>query len=321
MFEHSAIREAIQTVHEADVHVTNICSIDAGKNESYRISLEDGSNLFLKVGTRFPEAFPREPKTTEVLRQKTELPIPRVHATSETPLEYPFAVYEFVNDRGEKRIRDLSPATAEQLCHEAGSYLRSLHQITFQRSGKVGFEGPDFTVIEALPYEDMLQQSLERQITELQDTRFAEHCRSLRECGNKLVDRIDFGEIRPALVHGDHRLENLCIDPTNNHVTVAVLDWELPTAADPLWDALMAQALLADGYGINRERRHALRSAFWQAYGETPSETPRIKFYELLARIRLARHLSLEMQGESDTAVEDRPREHNNAFDQLLKGA
>ena len=318
VFTQSAIREAIHTILEDEGPVTTISPIDSGKNHSYRVCLQEGTNLFLKVGTRFPDAFPREPKTMKVLRRKTELPIPRVHATGKAPLGYPYAVYEFVNDSGGKWIGDLSPATAEQLCREAGSNLRSLHQITFTRCGKVGVEGSELTIVDPVPFEDILQQSLERQLTELQDTRFAKHCQPARELGNSLVDRIDFGCIRPTLVHGDYRLENLCIDPTGEQVTAAVLDWELPTVADPLWDAVMAQALLADSYGIDRERRHALRSAFWQTYGETPGETPRIKCYELLARIRLARHLTTEMQEESDTAVSARTREHNEAFDQLL---
>lgn len=318
MFEDSAIREAVHTVLEDEAHVSTISSIDAGKNHSYRISLRDGTNLLLKVGTRFPETFPREPKTMEVLRRKTELPVPRVYATGKAPLGYPYAVYEFINDSGEKWLRDLSPETAEQLCREAGSNLRSLHQITFPRFGKVGVEETGLTVVETVSYEDLLRQSLERQLTELQDTRFAEHCQPLRDLGKELIDLIDFGCIRSALVHGDYRVENLCIDPTGEQVTAAVLDWELPTAADPLWDAVMAQALLADGYGINHERRHTLRSAFWQAYGEIPDGTPRITCYELLARIRLARHLTTEMQEESDTAVSVRTREHNEAFDQLL---
>lgn len=320
MFSHSAIREAIHNVHADPVSVTTISPIEPGKNHSYRITLQNGSTLFLKVGTRFPDAFPAEPKTMELLRRDTDLPIPRVHATGKAPLGYPFAVHEFINDTTDDWIRDLSLTTAKQLCREAGNYLRELHQITFPQCGRIGIEGDRLTVVEPLAYREMLQHSLERQLTELHETPFAERCQPLREFGYRLLDRIDFACIRPALVHGDYRLENLSIDPTSDQVTVAILDWELPTAADPLWDAAMAQALLTDGYGIDPKTRESLRTVFWREYGESPDESARWQYYELLARIRLARHLTTEMHEETDTAVVARIREHNDAFDDFLDG-
>ena len=303
------------------VSVTTISGIEPGTNHSYRITLQNESNLFLKVGTRFPDAFPAEPKTMELLRWETELPVPRVHATGKAPLGYPFAVYEFISDADAESVRDFSPATAERLCREAGSHLSALHQISFPRCGRVGVEKERLTVVEPVPYRDMLQQSLERQLTELCDTPFAERCQPLRELGHRLLDRIDFAGVQPALVHGDYRLDNLCIDPAGDPVTVAVLDWELPTAADPLWDAVMAQALLTEGYGIDSETRRSLRTAFWKGYGESTDESARRQCYELLARIRLARHLPTEMRAEPGTARTARICEHNNAFDDLLEGA
>lgn len=318
MFTHSAIREAIHDVYEDAVSVTTISAIESGKNHSYRITLQDGSDLFLKVGTRFPDAFPAEPKTMKLLRRDTNLPIPRVHATGKAPLGSPFAVYEFIPDTDAEWVCGLSRATAERLCREAGSYLSALHQITLPRCGRVGVEEENLTVVEPMSYQDMLHQSLKRQLTELHDTPFAERCQPLRELGHRLLNQIDFASVQPAFVHGDYRLDNLCINPAGNPVTVAVLDWELPTAADSYWDAVMAQALLTDGYGIDSETRHSLRTAFWRGYGEILGESTRRQCYELLARIRLARHLTTEMQAESDTAVAARIREHNDAFDELL---
>jgi len=40
----------------------------------------------------------------------------------------------------------------------------------------------------------------------------------------------------PALVHGDYRLGNLCLDPRDPGRVVAVFDWEMATLGDPLAD-------------------------------------------------------------------------------------
>lgn len=320
MFAHPTIREAVGEVFEEEVSVNTISPVSPGKNRSYRITLRDDTELFLKVGTRFPDAFPAEPKTMEVVRRDTELPVPRVHGTGKEALGYPFAVYEFVDGAGADWVGELSPATAERLCREAGRNLDALHRTSFSSCGRVSVEGNGLAVVEPLPFRDMVRRSLERQIAELRETPFASHCRSLEELGEQLIGRIDFERIRPALVHGDYRLDNLCIDPTGDRVTAAVLDWELPTAADPLWDAVMAQALLTDGHRIDSETRRTCRTAFWQGYGGTPNDDPRWRCYELLARIRLARHLTMEMRGESDAAMAVRVREHRDTFDDLLDG-
>ena len=317
MFAHDPLREALDTVLE-DPAVATIAVIDAGKNHSYRVTLQDGTALFLKVGTRFPERFPAEPRTMELLRRSTSLPIPQVHATGERPLGYPFAVYEFVDGADVDRVSDLPATTAERLCREAGRNLRALHRTTFPEFGRVGVENGSLSVTEPRPFSATLRDSLDRQLSELRETVFADRCDALEAQGTELIEAIDFERISPAVVHGDYRLENLSVDPGGEEVTAAVLDWELPTAADPLWDAVMARALLADGYRLDPEASAVLSSAFWSGYGEDFAGTTRRACYELLARVRLARHVEAEMVGESEAAVDRRIREHEAAFDTVL---
>lgn len=320
MFAHDSLREALDTVLAAPA-VATITSIDAGKNHSYRVTLQDGTTLFLKVGTRFPERFPAEPRAMDILRGSTSLPIPQVHATGEQPLGYPFAVYEFVDGADVGRVSDLPATAAERLCREAGRNLRALHRTTFAEFGSVGVENGSLSVTEPRSFASTLRDSLDRQLSELRETVFADRCDTLEARGIELIEAIDFDRMAPALVHGDYRLENLRVDPGGEQVTVAVLDWELPTAADPLWDAVMARALLADGYGLDLETSDLLSSAFWSGYGEEFAGTTRRACYELLARVRLARHVDAEMDGKSEAAVDRRIMQHEAAFDSVLASA
>ena len=317
VFAHDSLREALDTVLE-DPAVATIFAIDAGKNRSYRVTLQDGTVLFLKVGTRFPDRFPAEPRTMEILRRSMSLPIPEVHATGEQPLKYPFSVYEFVDGTDMNRVSDLPLTTAERLCREAGRNLCALHRMTFPEFGEVGVEDGSLSVIEPRSFNATLHGSTDRQLSELRETVFADRCDAIEARGAELIEGINFDRISPALVHGDYRFENLCVDPTGEQVTAAILDWELPTAADPLWDAVMARALLADGYGLDPETSDVLSTAFWDGYGEDFAGTTRRTCYELLARVRLARHVEAEMVEESEAAVDRRIREHEAAFDALL---
>ncbi|GAB7095202.1 hypothetical protein JCM30237_23550 [Halolamina litorea] len=320
MFTHTAIRDALQAVNEHESAVATILAVDAGTNHSYRITFEDGSRRLLKVGTRFPDAFPAEPKTMAVLGERTDIPVPQVYGMGESPLGYPFAVYEFVPsaDADDGRVSDLPPAAAEQLCREAGENLGALHRETLPAFGPVGVDGDGFVVTDEMPFREMLRGSLDRQLSLLRETPFSGRCEALGELSEELIERIDSEALRPALAHGDYRLENLAVDPTAEQVTSAVLDWERPTATDPLWDAVMAKALLTAGYGLDEEFRRSLEATFWDAYGDGASGTARRACYELLARVRLARHLDEEVGGESATAVSARVREHERAFDRLL---
>ncbi|WP_254862178.1 phosphotransferase family protein [Halovivax gelatinilyticus] len=318
MFARPSICEAVTTVYETEASVATVSPIQPGNNHAYHVVLEDDTELLCKVGTRFPEAFPAELKTVERVRRETDVPVPRVFGSGTEPLDYPFTVYEYVPDVGAEWTGDLDPTVAAQLCREAGRYLREIHRLSFDSFGRIGHEGDALSVTGPMPYRELLRRSLDRQLSELRESPFAARCDALDALGTELIAAVDLDRVRPALVHGDYRIDNLRLDPTAEQVTTAVLDWELPTAADPLWDAVMATALLADGYRVDPDARRSLRHAFWESYGGGADGTSRRQCYELLARIRLARHLEPEMRGESDDAVAARIAEHEAAFDALL---
>lgn len=321
MFARSTLTEAVTSVSGDSVAVALIAPIDAGNNHVYRVTLAGGDDRVLKVGTRFPDVFSAEPTTMEQVRRETTLPVPRVHGTGTAPLGYPFAVYEFVPDSSHQWVGDLPTDAVTRLCREAGANLRELHRIRFERFGAIGpaAAADELAVVDPVAYRNQLRRSLDRQLAQLRETPFADRVDALDARGTDLIDRIDTNAVEPSLVHGDYRLENLCLDPTADQVTTAVLDWERPMAFDPLWDAVMASALLTERSRLDPDARRSQRGAFWDAYGDGADGTPRRRCYELLARIRLARHLDTEMRGASDGAVAERITEHEAAFDAILE--
>lgn len=318
MFTHTALQRAIARSHEGPI--ATMGRVDEGQNHTYRVTLQDGRERFLKVGTRFPKLFEAEPATMALVRRETDLPVPEVVATGREPLGYPFAVYEFVPDTDADWVRDLEPHVAQCLCREAGRNLAALHEVTFPQFGRLGPTGDGLAVVDPRPYEDVLRRSLERQLDELCETPLAPLRDRIEARGVELVDATELDDFRPTLVHGDYRIDNLCVDPAADTVTRAVLDWELPTAGDPLWDAVMTRTLLGAGYGITPEQERELDAAFWAGYGTLNYGTARRRLYELLARLRLARHLDVEMQGLPDAAQSERVAQHRDALEALLDG-
>lgn len=319
MFTDDALRTAAQRAHDSPV--ATVSRLDPGRNHTARIRFADGHEVVLKAGTRFPSAFPAEPATMRVVARETSVPVPAVHATGREPLGYPYAVYEYVPDAGVDWPRQLPVDSAIQLCWEAGRNLAALHRLRFRRFGRVGVtDDGGLAVVDAHDYRQTLRQSLSRQLDLVDGSAVGDRRDAIQRQGEDLITAIDPGEVQPALVHGDYRVDNLRLTPGHDRLTDAVLDWELPTAGDPLWDVAMTLTVLTTNYGIPSAARARMRRAFYAGYGLQPTGSPRWRCYELLGRLRLARHPATEVGDRGPTAVAERIRQHRTAIARLLEG-
>ena len=100
----------------------------------------------------------------------------------------------------------------------------------------------------------------------------------------------------PAIVHGDYRLGNMALDPTDPSRVIAVFDWEMATLGDPLADlgytliywpdpGEKAEALRGIENGPGMLTRNELVSEYANRSGR---DVAAVDFYQVLALYKLA---------------------------------
>ena len=157
----------------------------------------------------------------------TGVPVPRVYALCEdqSVLGSIFYIMEFVPGRVfiDPRLPGLSAADRAGIFDSMNETIARLHQVDPFTVGLEGYGRPD--------------NYLQRQFA-----RWSKQYRLSETVAIPAMDRLidwlpsrlpESGEAR--IVHGDLRLDNMLIHPTEPRV-VAVLDWELSTLGDPLAD-------------------------------------------------------------------------------------
>ncbi len=104
--------------------------------------------------------------------------------------------------------------------------------------------------------------------------------------------------VPPAIVHGDFKLDNVMLDPTDVGKVVAIFDWEMTALGDPLIDVGIFLAYWSQGRGL--EPNDALASVTdrpgWfsrdeviDAYAaKSGRDLSRLKFYEAFALFKVA---------------------------------
>lgn len=157
----------------------------------------------------------------------TGVPVPRVHALCEDPavIGSAFYVMEFVPGRVfmDPRLPGLSPAERAGIYESMNETIARLHQVDPVAVGLADYGRP--------------ANYMQRQFA-----RWSKQYRLSETVSIPAMDQLiewlperlpDRDEVR--IVHGDLRLDNMLIHPTEPRV-VAVLDWELSTLGDPLSD-------------------------------------------------------------------------------------
>jgi aminoglycoside phosphotransferase (APT) family kinase protein len=114
-----------------------------------------------------------------------------------------------------------------------------------------------------------------------------------------LIDRLPPDSLRPTLVHGDFKLDNVMLDAQDVGRLVGVFDWEMAAVGDPLIDlgillaywvhvAVAARGPDAVSSVTNREGWFT-RAEILERYRErTALELANITFYEVFAVFKLA---------------------------------
>lgn len=200
-------------------------------NPTYRLEGADGGACVLRrkpPGPLLPSAHQveREYRVLAALGA-TDVPVPRVLALCEdtSVIGSVFYVMEFVPGRVffDPRLPGLSPAERHAIFGSMNDTIARLHRVDPAAVGLDDFGRP-------AAYMARQVKRWTQQYRHSETTRIAAMDRLIEWLPAHLVDS---GESR--IVHGDLRLDNMLIHPTEPRV-VAVLDWELSTLGDPLAD-------------------------------------------------------------------------------------
>ena len=114
-----------------------------------------------------------------------------------------------------------------------------------------------------------------------------------------LVERLPPNPLRPTLVHGDYKLDNVMLDARDVGRIVGVFDWEMSAVGDPLvdlgiflcyWTHTATLAASRDAIAsVTHHEGYLTRAEILERYGaRTGFDLTSIAFYEVFAVFKLA---------------------------------
>jgi len=219
----------------------------------------------------------------------TKVPVPRTRLLCEDAevLGAPFYVMERVAGtvyRGVAQTSTLTPQRAAAISYALIDVLADLHDVVPGEVGLGDFGRPD--------------GYLQRQVVRWGKQLAASRSRELAGVG-ELQERLHAGlprSGRPAVVHGDYRLDNAIV--ADDDRIAAVLDWEMATIGDPLadlglllvyWDGVSAMPRGTLNQAVTPDVGFPTGAELINRYAERRDvELERLPWYQALGFFKLA---------------------------------
>ncbi|MDN5843909.1 MAG: phosphotransferase family protein, partial [Alcaligenaceae bacterium] len=226
------LAEYLRSQDLADAGPIEATELTGGQsNPTYRLIVADGRSYVLR--TKPPgallasaHAIDREFRIMRAL-QDSHVPVPRMLAYCDdtTLLGTPFFIMEFLQGRVfmDQSLPDMTPAERGAIYREMGRVIAALHAV-------------DYTAVGLADYGKQ-GNYVARQVA-----RWSRQCQAatvpISPAMEQLMEWLPQHlpqDDETTLVHGDYRLDNLVLHPTEPRV-IGVLDWELSTLGHPLAD-------------------------------------------------------------------------------------
>jgi aminoglycoside phosphotransferase (APT) family kinase protein len=199
-------------------------------NPTFRLSAASGHYVLRRkpIGETLPSAHAvdREFRVLSAL-QNTGVPVPRVHAlcNDDAVVGSMFYVMDFIRGRvfWDPRLPDLSRSERTAIFDSLNATIATIHSLDVDAIGLRDFGRSG----------DYLSRQISRWTRQYRASEM-EYNAAMEDLIAWLPANMpEEGETR--LVHGDYRMDNVLIHPTEPKIT-AVLDWELSTLGDPRAD-------------------------------------------------------------------------------------
>lgn len=267
----------------------------AGGRSNLTYGISDGEHEWVlrrpPLGHVLPTAhdMSREYRVLTALHD-TDVPVPITHALCEdTEVNgAPFYVMERVDGQILRSADDLGALSDEQAAacsRELVDVLARIHAVDYEAVGLGDFGRPG----------GFMERQLRRWREQWERSK-AEDLPGIDDLGRRLHAALpESGP--PAIVHGDYRLDNTMLAPTDPTTIVAVLDWEMSTLGDPLadvgllllyWGQSSAQ-MIATGEAIAQSGGFLTKDELIEHYAKVSGRAvDHLDFYVVFAFYKLA---------------------------------
>jgi aminoglycoside phosphotransferase (APT) family kinase protein len=220
----------------------------------------------------------------------SDVPVPRALAFCDDVAvnDASFYVMEKVDGailRTPDEMKVLTTDDARRCSEELVDVLVAIHAVDYEAVGLAEFGRPDgYIERQVRRWGEQWERSKTRELP------------AIDELARRLRNAIPESP-PPTIVHGDYRLDNTMLAPTDYGKIVAVLDWEMATLGDPLADlGLFLLYWVRDesqtgnvGATITTEAGFLSRDEVVERYAkESGRDVSQLDFYEALAAYKLA---------------------------------
>jgi Ser/Thr protein kinase RdoA (MazF antagonist) len=246
------------------------------RNTNYRVELDGGRSVVLRLYVAYPAACEREAAVLAAVAGRVPAPKVLHSAPIATP---PFALLEWLDGRPLDAVLPEADAAASlELAAACGSALASIHRIRFPEAG---FLGPGMRITGAMPaWAPTVLATLAGPVEHRLGPGLSARVRSTVESNAHAVEPI-WSEA--VLVHADYRPPNLLVerdtaprpqaDRPGRWRLAGILDWEFACAGCRLIDFatfLRDEGSRPPGFG------DAFARAYVDAGGSLPDDWPRL---------------------------------------------